>query len=136
MALRTYLDTGVLIAAHHGEPQISEAAMEIIADPQREFIITCYLKLELLPKAVFHKQQSEEEFYETFFHACEYVPSTDQLSSDALELAKRYGLGGMDALHIAAAINAGAKEFITKERPTTPMFRVPEAEITVKTIHL
>jgi hypothetical protein len=30
----------------------------------------------------------------------------------------------MDALHIAAAIEVGAAEFITAERPTSPLFRV------------
>ncbi len=43
---------------------------------------------------------------------------------DGYNIACKYGLAAMDALHIAAAISVGAEEFITTEKPTKPMYRV------------
>jgi len=40
------------------------------------------------------------------------------------------GLSALDALHVAAAKCSGAEEFITTERPTTPLFRVTGLVIT------
>jgi predicted nucleic acid-binding protein len=60
------------------------------------------------------------------------VSDCDFLADEALRIGSRYGLGGMDALHIAAALEAGADEFITSERLTSPLFRVQG--ITVRTI--
>jgi hypothetical protein len=35
----------------------------------REFASSRFVQLEVLPKAIFNKQQDETEFYETFFNA-------------------------------------------------------------------
>ncbi len=43
---------------------------------------------------------------------------------DGYNIACKYGLSAMDALHIAAAISVGAEEFIITEKPTKPMYRV------------
>lgn len=44
------------------------------------------------------------------------------------ELAdRRYGIAGMDTIHIVAAI--GVEEFITTEKPTKLMFRVTELKM-------
>jgi hypothetical protein len=39
----------------------------------------------------------------------------------AFDLACKYGLGAMDALHLAAAMSAGA-EFVSAEKPTKPIY--------------
>jgi predicted nucleic acid-binding protein len=39
----------------------------------------------------------------------------------AFDLASKDGLGAMDALHLAAAISAGA-EFVSAEKPTKPIY--------------
>jgi predicted nucleic acid-binding protein len=44
-------------------------------------------------------------------------------------IAGKYGIAGMDALHIAAALSIGAEEFITTEKKTKPMFRVTELQM-------
>jgi hypothetical protein len=42
-----------------------------------------------------------------------------------LRLAAQLDLGAMDALHAAAALQAGTDQFVTMERPSKPLFRVP-----------
>ena len=127
---RTYLDSGVLIAVARGKEDIVEKGLEIFNDPDREFISSLFLKLEVLPKAVHGKHADEVEFYEAFFSAARYqVKASEHLAKEALRYAKAHGLGGMDALHVAAAIEAKADELVTTEKPTKPMHRVKEVKV-------
>ncbi len=48
---------------------------------------------------------------------------------DANNIACKYGLAAMDALHIAAALSVDAEEFVTTEKPTKPMFRVTSIQV-------
>jgi hypothetical protein len=66
--IRTYLDAGVLITAARGVAPIALKAMKILDDPNREFASSIFLKLEVLPKAVYYKNEAEAEFYDTFFN--------------------------------------------------------------------
>jgi hypothetical protein len=50
---RTFLDTGVLIAAARGQDVASIAALNILDDQSREFVSSPFVKLEVLPKAVY-----------------------------------------------------------------------------------
>jgi predicted nucleic acid-binding protein len=54
---------------------------------------------------------------------------TKQLIQNAYQLAIRYGLSAIDALHIAVALQGVADEFITTEKPTKPLHRVPGIKI-------
>jgi predicted nucleic acid-binding protein len=54
-----------------------------------------------------------------------WVPTDDALVERALRLAAQLDLGAMDALHAAAALQAGTDQFVTMERPSKPLFRVP-----------
>jgi len=38
-------------------------------------------------------------------------------------------LGAMDALHVAAAVMAGAKEFMTTEKPSRSIYRTPSVQV-------
>jgi predicted nucleic acid-binding protein len=103
-------------------------------DPRREFYTSQLVKLELLSKPAFFKQEAELEFYQTHFRAVKgEEPLSRELGEKAGELARQYGLAAVDALHLAAAIGQGAEEFITAEKPGKPMFRV--RGITVTSIH-
>ena len=42
---------------------------------------------------------------------------TDEVLRAAYEIGVRFGMSALDALHVAAAISAGAEEFVTTERP-------------------
>ena len=64
--IRTYLDAGVLIAAARGKEPIAIRALEILDDPNRQFVSSIFLRLELLPKPTYFKNSSEVEFYEAW----------------------------------------------------------------------
>lgn len=48
----------------------------------------------------------------------------------AYDLACLYGLGAMDALHLAAAIKVGA-EFVSAEKPTKPIYPAYSNAVTI-----
>ena len=56
-------------------------------------------------------------------------PLDESLGNEAQRLAQRYGLAVVDALHIAAALRLGAREFYTSEKPGKPMFRMKELKM-------
>jgi predicted nucleic acid-binding protein len=130
--VKTFLDSGVLLTAWRGRD--AEAALAVMDDPRRQFYTSQLVKLELLPKPAFFKQDAEIEFYQTHFRAAKgEEPMSRELGEKAAELARQHGLTAVDALHLAAAIRQGVEEFITAEKPGKPMFRV--RDIAVKSVH-
>ena len=132
--IKTYVDANALIAAFGGHHPASAGALRILGDPGRSFVATGYLRLETLRKPMFYVREDEIEFMEVYFAEVAYwVPASDLLTDAALKLAARYDLGAMDALHAAAAIQAGAELFVTLERPTKPLHRL--AGLTTLSLH-
>ena len=114
---RTYVDSGVLIAAARGNPPDAMRAIRILDDPEREFVASAFVRLEVRPKAVYHRQQAEVEFYDDFFEAVAvWADSYVGIMADAEDEAQSYGLNAIDALHIAAAAAVGADELVTTEK--------------------
>ena len=133
--LITFIDTGVLIAAARGQGKIHEAALKILKDPDREFSSSPFLKLEVLPKAVYNCQDLEVDFYQTYFDAVtHWANDLDSLVSKGYEEMIQFGLGAMDALHVAAAVSVGSDEFITSEKRNKSIFRT--TSIQMVSIHL
>ncbi len=127
--MKTYLDSGVLLAAWRHET-LQPAALEVMADETRTFQSSQMVRLEIMPKAVFEKRSMEVEFYNHHLTGVEgSEPLSAELGLQAQQLAERYGLSGLDALHVAAAIRLGAKELFTSEKPGKPMFRVKELKV-------
>jgi predicted nucleic acid-binding protein len=130
---RTFLDAGVLIAAARGTGIIPVRAHALLDDPERSFITSEYIRMEVLPKALYYRRNQEVLVYEMFFsRAVQIVPSSSSLIRQAYTDACTFGLAALDALHVAAAKFSGAEEFITTERSTKPLFRVPG--MVIKTI--
>jgi predicted nucleic acid-binding protein len=126
----TYIDSGVLLSATDGVSRIAEKALGILGDLSLEFASSDFVKLEVMPKAVYNKQTEEAQFYEEFFSDVIYwANNLEQIVQDANNIACKYGLAAMDALHIAAALSVGAEEFVTTEKPTKPMFRVTSIQV-------
>jgi predicted nucleic acid-binding protein len=124
MPVRTYIDTGVLISALRGQAVISATAIAYLNDPLREYVTSDYVKIELLPKCTFHKNNNERLFYEEFFKSTMiHVPSSNDLLALALDEGCKTGISGMDAIHVACAVVAEATEFITAEKSTKPIHR-------------
>jgi predicted nucleic acid-binding protein len=126
MMKRSFVDSGVLIAAARGNSERTERALTALSDVDQVFLSSIFIKLEVLPKAICYKQQTEVNFYEFFFsNVTDWATDLERLTQSAYELAYIYGLSGLDALNIAAAIALKADEFITTEKPTKPLYRVP-----------
>jgi len=70
--IRTFIDSGVLIQAVRGEEKIADKALQILEDTNREFASSIFLKMEVLPKAIYQKQSREVKFYEEYFDAVTY----------------------------------------------------------------
>jgi len=127
---RTFIDSGVLIAAARGNMIRSFAALRILNEREREFAYSAFIQLETLPKATYHKQQAEVEFYESFFSGVTlWATKLEQIVQIGNHIASTYGLAAMDALHLAAALSVDAEEFVTTEKTTKPMHRVTEIKI-------
>lgn len=131
---RTYIDASVLIAAFRGDPTTSRCAMEVLDDPDRELVISDFLKLEVLPKPKFHGLTREVEFMMAVLNkAAEDVPCDSELTKTAINVASDYDLAPIDALHVAAAMIAKVDEFVTLEKPTKPICKV--STIKVRSLH-
>lgn len=121
----TFLDAGVLIAAaNFRQTPAGLRAFQVLDDPEREFVSSVYVQLELLPKANYHRRTTELEFYNAFFDAVVgWADDLDEIAEHALREASRNGLSAMDALHVAAAVTLGADELVTTEKRLKPIFR-------------
>jgi predicted nucleic acid-binding protein len=130
---RTFLDAGVLIAAIRGTPEIADLATELLNDPERLFVSSDFVQLEVLPKAVYFRHTAEASFYRAYFASVtEMVPVSQALVSQAAEQAQRAGLAAMDGPPVAAARAGEATEFMTVKHPRKRLFRVEG--LTVRTL--
>lgn len=124
MPTLTYIDSCVLIASAARNAPMAAKARPFLADENREYVTSDYVKLEVLPKAIYHKNKTEEDTYNSFFALCvRSVPTSDALMKQAMEEAAKTGMSGFDALHIVCAVFGGAEEFITTEKTSKPMHR-------------
>jgi predicted nucleic acid-binding protein len=124
LSILTFLDSSVLIAAHRGQSQERESALNIINDSSRDFIVSPFLYLEIVPKAVHARRSAEIIFYRTYFdNAFRWVSDIESVVKMAQEEAERYGLSAMDTLHVAAAYLGEADVLFTLEQRTKPMHR-------------
>ncbi|MBI2921575.1 MAG: type II toxin-antitoxin system VapC family toxin [Planctomycetes bacterium] len=120
----TFVDADVLIAAARGTPDISDAAIAILEDPDRTFASSDFIRLEVLPKSTFTGRDEELAFYEEFFAGVTaWPPDANDVVRVALGEAKRSGLSALDALHVAAARVVGAEELVTGEKLGRPIHR-------------
>jgi predicted nucleic acid-binding protein len=126
--IRTFIDTGVLVTAARGSDNTVQRSIDILQDPDREFASSPFLKLELLPKAIYNQRQPEIVFYEAYFAMVTYwATDLEAIMAAAYREVAEFGLGAMDALHIAVAV--GAEEFITSEKPEKSIHRTPSIRI-------
>ena len=72
--IRTFLDAGVLItAARGGTGEDADKALQILKNSNRKFAASQFLKLEILPKAIFNQSHLEMSFYEAYFDAVAFL---------------------------------------------------------------
>ncbi len=121
--IRTFCDAGVLIAAARAVGRDGERALQLLEEPDRTFLTSPFVRLEVLPKAVFYKKRLERLLYERYFDSATWFRDVAKIEAVAQEEAAKAGLGAMDALHLAAAYLSNAEEFITTENPVRVIHR-------------
>jgi hypothetical protein len=76
--IRTFIDAGVLISAVIGRDALFEGAWDILDDPERVFLTSEFVRLEVFPKALYFHHQEEADWYAMFFTAiAEMVPLSE-----------------------------------------------------------
>lgn len=115
-----------MIAAFRGPADLSVKALEILDDPDRRFVSSPFVRLELLPKPLFTQHRLEVVFYRAFFeNVSVWAEVSHELVVAAEHLATKYGLSALDGLHGAAALAVGATELVTTEKQSKPIHRLP-----------
>lgn len=128
--IKTYVDSSVLIEAYRTGGALAVAALAVLYDPNRTFVTSEFVRLEVLPKPTYYRRANEVAFYDRFFRAAtRSVAITRSLVGLAQQRAETFGLSAVDALHVAAAETAAADELVTAERPTSPLLRVTTIRI-------
>jgi predicted nucleic acid-binding protein len=124
--IRTFVDSGVLIAASRASAADYELALDVIRDPNRILLTSVFVRLEAHPKAAFNDFPLQRALLSEFFMnpAVEWATEIDAIVHLALSEADRHGLSAMDALHAAAALLLGADEFVTTEKRGKSIYRV------------
>lgn len=118
----TYVDSSVLINAAVGLDAARRGrAVQILGDQNREFAATRFLILEVIPIPTRYKLSKELNFYKRFFDNVTVWIDEARLIQPAIDMTCLYGLNGMDALHLAAAISINA-EFVSAERTSKPIY--------------
>jgi len=133
--LKSYLDANLILNAFSKDEEIARKVMRIFENPERNLMVSDYVELETLPKMRYNKRVKQIEFTGDIFRRAEYIRSSDAIIRRAHELADTYGLAGMDALHAASAIEGGADELLTFEKPGKPFFRIPPEVLKVISLY-
>lgn len=127
---RTYLDAGVLIEAVRGPLDKTRRVEAMLGDPNRLFVASAFLRLEILPKALHYRRRPEAAFYEAYFRSvAEWAEPLSAVVLQAEEEARRFGLSALDALHVASAVLLDADELITTESLGKPIHRVTSVRV-------
>ena len=121
--VRTFLDAGVLIAGARSVGHDRQRALQWLEEPNRVFLTSPFVHLEVVPKAIFFRKQMERSFYDKYFKNAVWFREVDKIEVAAQTEAAKEGLGAMDALHLAAAHLSRADEFITTEKPNKAVHR-------------
>ena len=121
--IRTFLDSGVLIAAYKGTPSIEAPAINILDNPNRVFLSSPFVRHEISPKALYNRQRDEYRFYQNYFGRAVFCDDLKLILSHAGKESAKSGVGAMDSLHVAAAYLLDADEFVTSEKPGKSIYR-------------
>jgi predicted nucleic acid-binding protein len=125
VSISTFLDSSVLFGAYRGRPPQREPSLAIVNDPGRSFIASPFLYLETMPKAIYHRNTRERDFYATYFDKLVRlsIDDVESIVRIARAEAERCGIAAMDALHVAAAYLGEAEVLYTLERRDKPIYR-------------
>lgn len=135
LSIVTYVDTSVLITALTGTGPTAVKAYEVLNDPNRSFVYSDYLRLETICKPTFYKRTDSLDVYNEFFSAAKITPNSDEVVQRAVDLGCKHDIEPMDALHVSASVGGNADEFVTAEKPTSPIFRATDLGLKLSSIY-
>ncbi|HMV48049.1 MAG TPA: type II toxin-antitoxin system VapC family toxin [Blastocatellia bacterium] len=128
--LLTYLDSSCLIAAADFEINRSAKVYDLLREPHRNVLYSSFVTLETLSLAIHYGNKSRENFFRYYLNQCLTISDKlIEILNEARRQSEKYGIVGIDACHIAAAIIGSADEFYTFEKLTRPMFRTKEIKV-------
>lgn len=87
--LRTFIDSGVLLAAFKAAGELAENALAVLGDAERRFVSSDFVRLELLPKPICYGNDAERLFYETFFANVEQLVQASALLVEGFKQKRR-----------------------------------------------
>ena len=61
--IRTFIDANILIAAATGRDALFDRAWAMLDDPERVFLTSEFVRLEVMPKAVYFQHQDEQDVW-------------------------------------------------------------------------
>jgi len=111
----TYLDSCMVIGLIEGDAQQRKALKHYLATSQTVFSSEL-VRLEARILALRQNQIEHLQLYDAFFNACEFVDLNRSVFDSAAMLRVESQLKTPDALHLAAAIEAGCDEFCTNDK--------------------
>ena len=117
------------MAAARGTSALADLALPYLEDLNREYVTSQFVRLEVLPKPIFFGRPAEVAFYSAFFRRARSVDISNALLDFALEEGSMSGINGMDALHIACAVFAGAHELVTSEKTSSAIHRTKRMRV-------
>jgi predicted nucleic acid-binding protein len=131
--IRTYVDASVIIVGFIANDldRRTQVAHKFFQTPDRLIIVSDFLWLEVMPNSLYYKRDDRVAYINKIFERSEKISSNQTIIDKAISLATIYGLGAMDALHVASAIAGKADELVTFEKSTKPFFRIPSSEIRI-----
>jgi hypothetical protein len=83
-----FLDAGILIAAVRGQEDEAARALAILEDSERSFIASDFLRLEVLPKALYDQRPAKVALYERFFSKARLIPVSAALVTQLTRLPR------------------------------------------------
>lgn len=95
--VRTFLDSGVLIAAYNARPELKAPALAVLKDPGRVFLSSPFVRREVCPKALFNKRHDEYRFYREYFHRAVTLNDVRLVLERASRESARSGVNAMDS---------------------------------------
>ena len=122
----------MLIAAFKADRSLHDHARRLLSDPNRDFLATSLIELELTQPQFNPIHASEAAFYLHYLRnvVSERLDVSESLISRGLDIVRRTQAGAMDALHLASASVLEADEFITAEAKGKPLYRETNIPVT------
>jgi predicted nucleic acid-binding protein len=116
MTERVYVDTSVLIAAWRAQSATNRLSLAELTRPNRQLVTSVFVELEVKPLPAFRKNGDEMKFYDDVFAVSHIVRATHlEVIAKARELGPRFGIAGMDAPHLSAAVRDGCKSIVSAD---------------------